>query len=275
MRSVLVAVVALGVLAGFSAGTRAKPADYTLAGTRSCLLRLPHAIAGLPPAAPLGRPAVFVYRLSYRSQDSEFVLGGGRPHTQLGAWSSAKYHGIIFSFFRTASAARLSFKGMAQLFGGVRIGNVVATWDGAKPRRLVRRTFLGCLRSGRPSSIAATGPVPAASLRTFAGTWGGHTRGVSISMSGVGQESASDGCCTRLYHLSFQITSVSGTLTRARAVYRVTAFTNYANGGGITINVGDIGKLRLRNGILANTLSHDYFCSGVAWGASRTGGCGA
>jgi hypothetical protein len=75
--------------------------------------------------------------------------------------------------------------------------------------------------------------------------------------------------------LSFQVSSVSGTFTRATAVYSVTAFTNYESGDGIDIHVGDVGKLQLRNGILTNTLTHDYFCSGVAWGASRTGGCGA
>ena len=38
-----------------------------------------------------------------------------------------------------------------------------------------------------------------------------------------------------------------------------------------------VGKLRLKNGIVTNTLTRDYgnFCGGVAWGASRTGGCGA
>jgi hypothetical protein len=264
------------VLAGFGGTAGVTGTAYTLAGTRSCLIALPHAISGLPPAGPIGRPAVFVYRLSGRSQDS-FVLGGTRrPHTQLGAWTGAKYAGIIFNFFPSDSAARLSYKSVTQLYGGTRIRNVVATWDGSKPNRRIRRTLLGCLRSksASPSGVIPR-PVPAASLATLAGGWGGHTRGLGISKSGTGRERASDGCCDRLYDLSFQITSVSGTLIRATATYSVTAFTNYASGDGVTIKVGDVGKLQLRNGMLTNTLTHDIFCGDVAWGASRTGGCGA
>jgi hypothetical protein len=237
---------------------------------------LPHSISGLPPAGPIGRPAVFVYKLSRRSQDSAFVLGGRRPHTQLGAWTGAKYEGIILSFFRTASAAHLSFRGMANLFGGIRTRNVVATWDGSKPSRHIRRTFLGCLRSATPSSPGVTPrPVPAATLATFAGDWGGHDRGFPISKSGVGRERVNDSCCHRVYDLSLRVTSVTGTLTRATAIYNVTAFKNYESGDGLKINVGDVGKLQLRNGIVTNTLTHAYFCGEVAWGASRTGGCGA
>jgi hypothetical protein len=274
-RSILAAAVAVCVLAAWDTGTAATRGLYTLAGTRACLMAFPHSIAGLPPAGPIGRPAVFVYRLNHLSMDS-FFLRGRRPHTQLGAWDSFKYEGMIFGFFRSASAARLSLKAMTQLNGGIQVRNVVATWDGSKPRRRVRRKFLGCLRSGTPSSPGPTPqPVPAASLSTFAPGWGGHDRGLSITKAGVGHEEASAGCCSRIYDLSFQITSVSGTLIRATATYNVTAFTNY--NGGPKIKVGDIGTLRLKNGIVTDMLTRDFgnFCGGVAWGASRTGGCGA
>ena len=72
--------------------------------------------------------------------------------------------------------------------------------------------------------------------------------------------------------MTFQILSVSGTLTHGTAVYRVTSFKRYEKGTR-TIHVGDVGKLLLRNGIVTNTLTGYYFCSDQAWGA--TGACGA
>jgi len=115
-------------------------------------------------------------------------------------------------------------------------------------------------------------PAPAASLATFAGTWGGHTRGLSISARGRGSESADSGCCDREYELTFQIVSVRGTVTRAVATYRVTfckRFHPYVP----KIVTGQAGKLVLRNGVVTNTLTKDFFCSEPAWGA--TGLCGA
>jgi hypothetical protein len=72
--------------------------------------------------------------------------------------------------------------------------------------------------------------------------------------------------------VTFRILSVGGTLTRATAVYRVTSFRRYERGINV-LRAGDVGKLRLRNGIVTNTLTDDFFCSDPAWGA--TGACGA
>jgi hypothetical protein len=72
--------------------------------------------------------------------------------------------------------------------------------------------------------------------------------------------------------MRFQILFVSGTLTRASAVFRVTSFRRYGNGVR-RLHVGDVGKLLLKDGIVTNTLTRDFFCSDPAWGA--TGACGA
>src|SRR5262249_46610408 len=109
-------------------------------------------------------------------------------------------------------------------------------------------------------------------LATFVGYWGGHTRGLRITSGGRGAEDASDGCCFRVYHLALQVLSVSGTLTRATAVYRLTSFKRYERSVP-RLRVGQVGKLLLRNGIVTNSLSKVYFRSNPAWGA--TGACGA
>jgi hypothetical protein len=152
------------------------------------------------------------------------------------------------------------------------IRNVVVTWDQkAVPTPFVRSTVLDCLRPGVAVKRPAK-PAPPATLATFVGGWGGHTRGLSITATGGGSEDTDDGCCTHVYHLTFQILSVSGTLTRGTAVYRVTSFKRY-EAGVRRLYHGDTGKLVLKDGIVTNTLTGVFFCSDPAWGA--TGACGA
>lgn len=274
----MLATMALGgvALAATVSGAAAQAPLYSLAATQSCLTGLPNAIAGLPPARPPVPPALFVYALA-RDHVSTWGVGQRPPraHKQLGAWyGDGRYQGIILSFFKSVPDARASLKSLAWLYGGKLIRSVVVTWDQkSMPSRSMRNTVFGCLRSeaagGPPASKR---PSPPASLATFTGRWGGHTRGLSITSSGRGRESADDGCCVRVYQMTFQILSVSGSLTRAIAVYRVTSFKRYESGVR-RLHVGDVGKLLLRNGIVTNTLTRDFFCSDPAWAA--TGACGA
>jgi hypothetical protein len=245
-------------------------------------MSLPNAVGGLPPTRPPVPSALFVYALVHDDEATAGVVGPRPlPHKQLGAWyGGRRYQGIILSFFKSILDARASLKSLASLNGGERIRNVVATWDldapwpqKPAPSRSVRNTVFGCLRSGTAGGHGtADRTPPQARLATFAGPWGGHTRGLSITSSGRGSEGADSGCCTRVYQMTFQILSVTGTLTRATAVYRVTAFRRY-EGGVRKLRLGSVGKLLLRNGIVTNTLTGDYFCSDPAWAA--TGACGA
>jgi hypothetical protein len=71
--------------------------------------------------------------------------------------------------------------------------------------------------------------------------------------------------------MTFQVLSVRGTLTGATARFRVESFRRYDRAVR-KLRVGKIGKLRLRDGIVTDTLTQDSFCSNPAWGA--TGACG-
>jgi hypothetical protein len=275
-RRLVLATVALGgvaLLASASVSAKQSPL-YTRAATRSCLLRLPGSIDGLPPAQPPSSRALFVYPLRRDDISTADFGPRPRPHSQLGAWWGArKYRGIFFSFFKSGPDARSSLKSLAPVWGGGRIRNVVITWD-RFPRPslgLTRSPVLGCLRSIAAGGASAR-PAPAASLATFAGEWGGHTRHLSVASTGRGHEASDDGCCTRVYRMTFRILSVRGTVTRATAVYRVTSFRRY-DGSMRRLHVGDVGKFLLRNGIVTNSLTHENFCSDPAWGA--TGACGA
>jgi hypothetical protein len=269
-------VVALGVFA-FTAIACGAPAPlYNLAAMQSCLTKLPNAVPGLPPTRPPVPPALFVYALTGNAVSTQGLVGRRpRAHKQLGAWyGDRSYQGMFLSFFKSVPDARASLKNLAWLYGGKRIRNMVVTWaQESTPSRSVRNTVFACLRSGTAGSHGMSDRTPPqASLATFVGRWGGHTRGLLITPSGRGTEGEDSGCCTRVYGMTFQILSVSGTLTRASAVYRVTSFRRY-EGGVRTLRLGSVGKLLLRNGIVTNTLTDAYFCSDPAWGA--TGACGA
>lgn len=223
---------------------------------------LPHAIAGLPPATPPGTPLVFVYRLPTGMLNPPMVA-------QLSAFRSRRptqpYEGTTLSFFKSVRAAKAYIRSG---FTGTLVGTTVVGWDYATMGW--RSDVLRCLRSpgsARPPKRS----VPKASLATFVGEWGGHTRRLEISSRGSGSESVDDGCCTRVYDLTLQIFSVRGTVTRATATYRVTSYTRHA--GAPRLHMGQVGRLVLRNGIVSNALTGVYYCSDPAWGA--TGACGA
>src|SRR4051812_4750720 len=104
--------------AALAALTLAAPPSppFTRAATTSCLLRLPHAVAGLPPAtAP---PMLFVYALERDAISSwnPTTERRPRPHTQLGAWYGDE--GTIFTFFASVADARASAKSLSGLYGG-------------------------------------------------------------------------------------------------------------------------------------------------------------
>jgi hypothetical protein len=266
----MMALSGLSLSAAASAGS-APPRLYAAAATKTCLTSLPNAVVGLPPATPPAPTALFIY--SFPPQHVPPSV-----HERLGAWYGEPgkvYTGVILSFFKTAQGARRSFSSVLGPWGGKLSGNVVVSWDlSSVPRGSLRTTVLGCLRvnAAADGTRGSKQSTPRASLATFAGHWGGHTRGLNITARGRGAEGASAGCCDRQYEMTFQILSVSGTLTRATATYRVTSFKSYDRYVP-RLRTGRIGKFLLTNGIVTNTLTNDYFCSNPAWGA--TGACGA
>lgn len=196
------------------------------------------------------------------------------PHGQLGAWTNDEKgeEGVVLTFFRSTRAARAALKNLEWLNGyGRQIRNVDATWDLGKSRAL-RDFVLGCLSTPPPPNHIAH-PAPRATLATFSGHWGGHTRGLDITKAGVAHESANAGCCYLDYAMTYRIVSTHGTITHGSAEFKVLSFHPGRPGDVTGIHVGDVGELKLDNGILRNELTRDYFCSNPAWGVG--GACGA
>jgi hypothetical protein len=111
-----------------------------------------------------------------------------------------------------------------------------------------------------------------ARFSTFAGYWWGHGRGLNIHRSGSGLES------TRTYFkrppynatLRFDVISVSGSEATADARIRVTAARNSDHTlSHLPIRIGQLGTLRLRHGVITDSLTHITFCG------PRVDRCGA
>jgi hypothetical protein len=202
-------------------------------------------------------------------------------HGQVGAWSGKEgkgtSEGIILSFFKTARDARASVKSQSLLwfwlYGGKLIRNVAVAWNQRYvPSGKLQETVLGCLRTG-PGTPASKRSTPQASLATFSGHWGGHTRRLTITPSGRGLEYVNDGCCHFVIAVSFRLLRAKGTLTNATATFRVTAVKRGDWTSKRRPRVGQTGQLVLKNGIVTDTLTGIYYCSDPAWSATHA--CGA
>jgi hypothetical protein len=115
-----------------------------------------------------------------------------------------------------------------------------------------------------------------ASLGTFAGTWSGHTRGLTITPTGHARESIGDGCCDPIIDLTFQLSRPAGTWLNATvtatvisvAVHDKSAFAP----GHRPPHLGQKGQLRLRDGVITEPLTGTLYCD---MAADLKGTCGA
>jgi hypothetical protein len=121
-------------------------------------------------------------------------------------------------------------------------------------------------------SAGKFGTSSRASFSTFAGYWWGHGRGLDIHRSGSGLES------TRTYFnrppynatLRFDVISVSGSEATADARIRVTAIRDsHHTLSHAPIRIGQLGTLRLRHGVITDSLTHITYCG------PRVDRCGA
>jgi hypothetical protein len=150
----------------------------------------------------------------------------------------------------------------------------------------MRRLLVVLLCSGGAASsvsLAAANHVAAqrqapgkATLATFAGTWIGHTRGLRIRRDGHATESIYSGCCDPALNLTFRLSRPGGTTNNATATALVTgvwvrdrnAFTKAYP----PPQVGEVRVIRLRNGVIGETLSGTDYCD---TNAENEGKCGA
>lgn len=113
-----------------------------------------------------------------------------------------------------------------------------------------------------------------ATVDVFAGLWGGHQRSLRIASKGRATMRVGIGCCIRIIDLSFRLSRVRGTYATARARARITRVrvydkTFFRRG---RPRVGQVGTLRLKNGIIVDPFLGGYYCDEAA---AQKSACGA
>ncbi len=111
-----------------------------------------------------------------------------------------------------------------------------------------------------------------AHLTTFAGVWVGHTRELRIARDGRATEAIGDGCCDPVLNVTFRLSHPGGTPENATAVATVTGVwvrDRSVFGSTRPPRVGERRTIRLRNGVIDDTLTGTTYCS------SGVGTCGA
>jgi hypothetical protein len=117
-----------------------------------------------------------------------------------------------------------------------------------------------------------------AKLATFTGTWQAHGRTLKITRTGNGQEWISLGLGHFVIALRFHLSQPSGTPDDATATATVTAVRVGEGGGAFTAarpppRVGESRRIRLRNGVITETLTGANYCGPNA-GDWIDAGCG-
>jgi hypothetical protein len=112
------------------------------------------------------------------------------------------------------------------------------------------------------------------SLASFEHPWYGHDRVLNVNHHGIGKESVSGGCCDRLFALRLRLTHPRGTSDNATVKARVLSVHWYDRSGwsGPTPHVGEVRRLRLRDGVLYERITGTTYCTRAA---DYRGACGA
>jgi hypothetical protein len=128
--------------------------------------------------------------------------------------------------------------------------------------------------AGQTGAIAGTGAR--ATLASFAGTWGGHTRGLTIAANGIGKEVVYAGCCDHVINLRLRLSRPRGTENNATALVQVVAEHIYDpadfSNAYPAPHVGETRTLRLRNGVITEPMTHLTYCETAQ---QARGTCGA
>ncbi len=99
----------------------------------------------------------------------------------------------------------------------------------------------------------------------FAGGWQGHDRGLVITKHGVARETVNTGCCYLGFEIEFRLSHPRGTRSAATATATVTAVRigdrGFFDAANPRPRVGETRTIRLRDGVITETLTGINYCS--------------
>jgi hypothetical protein len=141
----------------------------------------------------------------------------------------------------------------------------------------MRRWILGFAVLGSAWTLvgAADAAARPATLATFAGSWGGHDRGLSINRWGRGFAQVNSGAGCPCFGVAFQLSHVEGKTDSATATATVVRLYGTRHGYPAPSPLPRIGQrvvLRLRHGKIEDPLTRENYCGAKAKG---TAPCGA
>ncbi|HEX4356582.1 MAG TPA: hypothetical protein VH141_03620 [Pseudonocardia sp.] len=118
--------------------------------------------------------------------------------------------------------------------------------------------------TGHPGPAQRSTNAPAGangSFEAFAGEWVGHTRTLTVSPSGRGEEHVNDGCCTTVLDMTLQLSAPRGTgHAHATATATVLTLDLHGNHDPGSPRVGQRGTVSISDGVLTDELSNITYC---------------
>jgi hypothetical protein len=121
-----------------------------------------------------------------------------------------------------------------------------------------------------PPAAAMHNPARAVTTRkvtlaTFAGSWLGHSRHLTITRNGHAKESIGSGCCDPIIDLQLGLTHPQGTSSSASVAARVIAVRVHDHTAFTKSNpaprVGSSARLHLKRGVLTEPLTRTTYCT--------------
>lgn len=262
-------------------------------GARSAALRLTFRIAGVPPRAIHTSGGTFTDVVGVQAKIVKVSSPAKNSQIRQLFGTLPKLFGTFTTWY-AKDVGPVKTQGSGGLMGGL-VTAAPPTLTGCNPP-LPASARQGPGTSGQPqvSPAPAAPPAPmstspstgatapdtpderaAAGLSDFAGSWIGHTRSLSITSSGRGKESISDGCCDKVVDLSFQLSNPSNAGGTTRATAKVTSahvHDRSAFGSESPPHVGDTGTLALEGGVLTESITDTNYCDEAQ---QAKGTCGA
>lgn len=114
-----------------------------------------------------------------------------------------------------------------------------------------------------------------ATLAMFAGVWGGHQRRLTITRSGWAKESIGSGCCDPVVDLRLKLSRPRGDNHVASVTVRVTSVQihdhSVYDSSYPAPYVGKTGRLRLRYGVITETVTRTNYCNKAAQAKVKCG----
>jgi hypothetical protein len=136
-------------------------------------------------------------------------------------------------------------------------------------------TAVASVAHATPRDVTSKAAMNRATLAMLVGVWGGHQRRLTITRSGWAKESIGSGCCNPVVDLRLKLSRPRGDNHVASVIVRVTSVQiqdrSVYDSSYPAPYVGKTGRLRLRYGVITETVTRMNYCNKAAQAKGRCG----